>query len=271
MLINWIKNNVSIFNKENSKFIGCFNDSAERDLNYSGIFPTADNGSMTIALCIKVCQDVLQPFAGIQFGLVFLTIFISILFWIVFIQNNFFLILNSHECYCGDSYGKYGEVDKSECFIPCPGDVNYKCGGYRRNSIFYVGKSYSSEPFTSNNYFSNATTTNSFDNVTSETVIDLSSTTIQTNSEDNLTTTKNLFSTTNQETQFFTPTTIKNSNVTSKTTVIKPTTTSIKNLNSTLKTTSEPKTITSQGTSFKTNTLSTKFTSGSVKTNSKSI
>jgi len=29
---------------------------------------------MTIALCIQVCQDVLQPYAGLQFGLVFLFI-----------------------------------------------------------------------------------------------------------------------------------------------------------------------------------------------------
>ena len=64
-------------NLENSKFIGCFNDSAERDLNYSGIFPTADNGSMTVALCIKVCQDVLQPYAGLQFG----SVFISLIFY----------------------------------------------------------------------------------------------------------------------------------------------------------------------------------------------
>ena len=51
----------------------------------------------------------------------------------------------SQECYCGQSYGAYGEVDVSNCFIPCPGDKNYKCGGYRKNSIYTVGLAYSTK------------------------------------------------------------------------------------------------------------------------------
>ena len=171
-----------------------------------------------------------------------------------------------HECYCGDSYGKYGEVDKSECFIPCPGDVNYKCGGYRRNSIFSVGKFYSTEPFTSNNYQSNATTTDRFD--TSETMIDIS-TSIQTNIEDNFTTITNFISTTIETTLLFTS--IRSSTVTPITTSIRATTSLLKNLSSAFKTTISPKTIPSQSSSFKSSAFTTKSTSSAVKTNSKRL
>jgi hypothetical protein len=40
-------------------------------------------------------------------------------------------------------------VDASNCFIPCPGDKNYKCGGYKKNSIYAVGLTYSTKSYLS--------------------------------------------------------------------------------------------------------------------------
>jgi hypothetical protein len=63
-----IKNNLFFHKIEHSKYLGCFNDSTERDLNYSGIFPTAIKSLMTVSICIDICKNPSQPFAGLQFG-----------------------------------------------------------------------------------------------------------------------------------------------------------------------------------------------------------
>jgi len=50
--------------------------------------------------------------------------------------RNFFYQRN--ECYCGDSYGKYGKVSESECNFKCNGNFNEICGGVNRISIYSV-------------------------------------------------------------------------------------------------------------------------------------
>ena len=43
------------------------------------------------------------------------------------------------ECWCGNTYGDFGEADdESECNSPCRGDESTMCGGSWRNSIYEI-------------------------------------------------------------------------------------------------------------------------------------
>lgn len=46
------------------------------------------------------------------------------------------------ECYCGESYGRYGEVNKQDCFVACSGNNYTYCGGFLKNSVYSVGLYY---------------------------------------------------------------------------------------------------------------------------------
>jgi len=48
---------------------------------------------------------------------------------------NYFGLQYSLECWCGDSYGKHGEVS-CDTSIDCPGDKSFKCGGGSLNTIY---------------------------------------------------------------------------------------------------------------------------------------
>ena len=43
------------------------------------------------------------------------------------------------ECFCGNSYGKYGEVPQTECNLACQSDDSETCGGQWRNSVYETG------------------------------------------------------------------------------------------------------------------------------------
>ena len=45
---------------------------------------------------------------------------------------------NGDECYCGNSYGFYGNISDSDCSEPCAGDGSQNCGGTLKNSIYFV-------------------------------------------------------------------------------------------------------------------------------------
>lgn len=40
------------------------------------------------------------------------------------------------QCFCGNEFDQYGEVDRSECSATCRGNRNQKCGGTWRNSVY---------------------------------------------------------------------------------------------------------------------------------------
>lgn len=42
------------------------------------------------------------------------------------------------ECFCGQMYGNYGELDKSFCLYPCIGDHRIKCGGLGSNDVYLI-------------------------------------------------------------------------------------------------------------------------------------
>ena len=42
------------------------------------------------------------------------------------------------ECRCGNSYGRHGKVDETECDTTCNGNGFQICGGGHRNSVYKV-------------------------------------------------------------------------------------------------------------------------------------
>lgn len=83
--------------------LGCFKDSAQRDLD-GFLFEQA---SMTATMCISICKSKNFNFAGTQAG---------------------------KFCLCGNTYGKQGLSDK--CGTPCAGKNTEICGGAWANSVY---------------------------------------------------------------------------------------------------------------------------------------
>lgn len=48
----------------------------------------------------------------------------------------YFFLQFSHECDCGNTYGKHGIIDACQCDKPCAGDSKEICGGSSKNSIY---------------------------------------------------------------------------------------------------------------------------------------
>lgn len=44
-----------------------------------------------------------------------------------------------NECWCGNSYGKYGDLPEASCGAYCPGNQSMTCGGYNAQRIFSTG------------------------------------------------------------------------------------------------------------------------------------
>ncbi|EDO36331.1 predicted protein [Nematostella vectensis] len=91
-------------------YVGCYRDSQDRDLGaaYDGLH------GLTPAKCIAWCADKGFLFAGAQ---------------------------NGGQCFCDNSYGKWGKRSESSCHSSCNGDRRLKCGGVWSNSVFKVASS----------------------------------------------------------------------------------------------------------------------------------
>jgi hypothetical protein len=85
-------------------YLGCFIDSAGRDLPYFAGHLGVNGQSH----CIQACYKAGYQFAGTQ---------------------------HSTECWCGNSYGMHG-VDHNGCSMSCAGNAREICGGPYRNSIY---------------------------------------------------------------------------------------------------------------------------------------
>ena len=48
----------------------------------------------------------------------------------------FYAMRGGDECVCGDSFGRYGAVNDTECDVPCSGEASRLCGGLNRTSIY---------------------------------------------------------------------------------------------------------------------------------------
>ncbi|PAA61837.1 hypothetical protein BOX15_Mlig013898g1 [Macrostomum lignano] len=51
----------------------------------------------------------------------------------------YFGVQNARECWCGNSYGKYGSAGSDKCRSACSGSKEETCGGLWLNSIFKTG------------------------------------------------------------------------------------------------------------------------------------
>ncbi|KAG1707817.1 WSC domain-containing protein [Nymphon striatum] len=91
-------------------YLGCFIDKPQRDLR-TGV--STGTKPMTNQACISTCRAKGFRFAGTQY---------------------------STQCFCDNSYGRYGKAPANECNKPCQGNANAKCGGTWRNSVYKTGK-----------------------------------------------------------------------------------------------------------------------------------
>ena len=87
------------------KYLGCYADRQDRDLPGAS-FQAAD---MTAAGCQAYCVGKGFRYAGTQF---------------------------SYQCFCGNSFGKYGPLPESRCDMGCSGKPGEKCGGFWANSVY---------------------------------------------------------------------------------------------------------------------------------------
>jgi hypothetical protein len=90
---------------ESSRYLGCYKDTDLRDLNEKHW----EDGQMTQDRCIESCRENGFAYAGIQYG---------------------------SQCYCGNSYGRFGQIAENNCNTSCGGDSGRNCGGTWANSVF---------------------------------------------------------------------------------------------------------------------------------------
>merc|ERR1712131_287970 len=85
------------------RYIGCYEDREDRDFNFlSGYFKTPQS-------CVRDCSAQGFIYAAVQDG---------------------------GQCFCGDSYGKYGKIPETNCMQPCKTDNSVTCGGAWSNSVY---------------------------------------------------------------------------------------------------------------------------------------
>ena len=83
--------------KVSENYLGCYLDKQDRDL--SGAEGSAANN----AACQAFCSERGFRFAATEAG---------------------------GQCFCGNSYGKYGKLPESRCNMVCSGNPSEKCGGW---------------------------------------------------------------------------------------------------------------------------------------------
>ena len=87
------------------EYLGCFYDYKGGVRDLSGF--SVSNGNMTTEQCVSTCKNKGFSYAGTQY---------------------------SSQCYCGNSYGKFGNINN--CNMKCAGNKDQICGGSHANSIY---------------------------------------------------------------------------------------------------------------------------------------
>ncbi|XP_078694695.1 uncharacterized protein LOC144923752 isoform X2 [Branchiostoma floridae x Branchiostoma belcheri] len=90
-------------------YLGCYRDGGSLDIRDLTGDVMVDEENLTPTSCINHCTSGGYRYAGLQYG---------------------------KECFCGDSFGRFGAAPESECDTPCTGDAAETCGGNWRNSIY---------------------------------------------------------------------------------------------------------------------------------------
>ncbi|KAL5005852.1 hypothetical protein ScPMuIL_017010 [Solemya velum] len=85
--------------------LGCYVDSSDRDLD--GDFINIDLN--TPEFCINYCLKQGFPYAAVQY---------------------------TTECHCGESFGKHGKAEETDCNLACSGDPKELCGGRWRQRVY---------------------------------------------------------------------------------------------------------------------------------------
>ena len=86
-------------------------DGPVRDLDPSYV----SNNTATVEWCLMRCKTLGKRYAGVQ---------------------------NEDECFCGNSFGRYGTGLPSTCTSLCKGNSAQTCGGQWRNEVYLIGKSF---------------------------------------------------------------------------------------------------------------------------------
>lgn len=89
-------------------YIGCFKDSDPRDLPQRVHGPDLDART-----CVHKCKELEFKYAGLQF---------------------------SYLCFCGNNYGRYGELPQDKCSSKCTSKRDSFCGGHWSNSVYKTGE-----------------------------------------------------------------------------------------------------------------------------------
>lgn len=88
--------------------IGCYKDGAPRDLPQR-----VHARELNAHVCVQKCKDLEFKYAGLQF---------------------------SYLCFCGNTYGRYGELPEALCSSQCTNKRDSFCGGHWSNSIYETGE-----------------------------------------------------------------------------------------------------------------------------------
>jgi hypothetical protein len=88
-------------------YVGCYQNHSVRDLQGASFIAM----DLTNDSCQAFCAEKGFKYAGTEFG---------------------------SQCYCGNSYGKYGGLDDTKCSSNCSGKAKEKCGGAWANSVYYT-------------------------------------------------------------------------------------------------------------------------------------
>ncbi|XP_031568173.1 uncharacterized protein LOC116302904 [Actinia tenebrosa] len=91
------------------RYLGCFADDYQRDLPFQYSMPAS---SLSVRSCVLKCREHSFSVAGIQ---------------------------GSTQCFCGNTYSKYGRVREEECMMKCGSSRTDNCGGILRNSVYFTG------------------------------------------------------------------------------------------------------------------------------------
>ena len=97
----------AIETQASAEYLGCFIDKEERDIQ--GAFTRTK--TMTTEACVSECRKQGYKIAATQYG---------------------------EQCFCGNSYGKFGRASDADCSVPCAANKSQRCGGGWRNSVYRV-------------------------------------------------------------------------------------------------------------------------------------
>ena len=87
--------------------VGCFQDGVPRDLPQR-----VHARELNARTCVRKCKDLEFKYAGLQF---------------------------SYLCFCGNTYGRYGELPQEMCSSKCTSKRDSFCGGHWSNSVYKTG------------------------------------------------------------------------------------------------------------------------------------